>query len=191
VSTSRPEGDAGRTPPRTPPRAPPRAPGNAFLLAQLGAYAAARFAQRLEQLDLVPAQAGLLRLIAWGPGQSQQSIARTLGTPPSRLVLLIDGLEERGLVERRRNPDDRRNHALYLTDEGSRFMAQLGKVGAAHEDEICDGLNGAERAQLNGLLSRLAAEHGLATGVHPGYRDDLSITYSGVPTIMVTQGPGR
>jgi DNA-binding MarR family transcriptional regulator len=163
VSTNRPESEAGHP--------PPRAPGNAFLLAQLGAHAAARFAERIAELELTPAQAGLLRLIAWDPGQSQQSIARRLGTPPSRLVLLVDGLEDRGLVERRRNPDDRRNHALYLTGEGTRFMTRLGKAGAAHEDEICDGLNGAERAQLNDLLSRLAAEHGLVTGVHPGYRD--------------------
>jgi len=61
-------------------------------------------AMRIKALDLTPAQAGLLRLIAWQPGQSQQEVARTLGTPPSRLVLLVDRLEERGLIERRRNP---------------------------------------------------------------------------------------
>lgn len=162
-----PAGGRRRAGPR---RRPPRAPGNAFLLAQLGAHAAARFAGRIAELDLAPAQAGLLRLIAWQPGQSQRSIARTLGTPPSRLVLLVDGLEGRGLVERRRNPDDRRNHALYLTQEGTQFMAKLGKLGAAHENEICEGLSKAERAQLNSLLSRLAAGHGLTAGVHPGYR---------------------
>jgi DNA-binding MarR family transcriptional regulator len=147
-----------------------RPTGNAFLLAQLGAHAAARFAQRITELDLTPAQAGLLRLIAWDPGQSQQAIARKLGTPASRLVLLVDGLEERGLIERRRNPGDRRHHALYLTDHGARFMKKLGQTGAAHEDDICAGLDTAERALLHDLLSRLAAQQGLAAGVHPGYR---------------------
>jgi DNA-binding MarR family transcriptional regulator len=150
---------------------PPRRPGNAFLLAQLGAHAAGRFAGRLKALDLTPAQAGLLRLIAWQPGRSQQDIARTLGTPPSRLVLLLDSLEERGLIERRRNPDDRRHHALYLTSAGTGFMKELASVGAAHEDDICAGLGTDERAQLSELLERIAAGQGLTTGVHPGYRD--------------------
>jgi DNA-binding MarR family transcriptional regulator len=149
---------------------PPRRPGNAFLLAQLGAHAAARFAERIKALDLTPAQAGLLRLIAWQPGQSQQEIARTLGTPPSRLVLLVDRLEERGLIERRRNPDDRRHHALYLTGAGTGFMNRLADVGAAHEDDICAGLDAGERAQLGELLGRIAARQGLTAGVHPGYR---------------------
>jgi DNA-binding MarR family transcriptional regulator len=140
------------------------------LLAQVGAHAAARFAERISALDLTPAQAGLLRLIAWEPGQSQQAVAGKLGTPPSRLVLLVDGLEERGLVERRRNPDDRRHHALYLTQAGTEFMAQLGTVGAAHEEEICAGLDTDERTQLRELLERLAVRHGLAPGIHPGYR---------------------
>jgi DNA-binding MarR family transcriptional regulator len=151
--------------------------GNAFLLAQLGAEAAARFARRIASLDLTPAQAGLLRLIAWQPGQSQQALASQLGTPPSRLVLLLDELEERGLTERRRNPSDRRHHALYLTGDGTRLMARLGQIGAAHEDDICAPLNAAERAQLHGLLTRIAGHHGLTAGVHPGYRDsDRALT---------------
>jgi DNA-binding MarR family transcriptional regulator len=145
--------------------------GNAFLLAQLGAEAAARWAQRITPLGLTPAQTGLLRLIARQPGQSQQALASQLGTPPSRLVLLLDDLEERGLTERRRNPSDRRHHALYLTDDGTRLMAQLGRIGAAHEDDICAPLSAAERAQLHGLLTRIAGHHELTPGVHPGYRD--------------------
>jgi DNA-binding MarR family transcriptional regulator len=144
--------------------------GSAFLLAQLGAHAAARFAGRIAGLDLTPAQAGLLRLIAWEPGQSQQAFARQLGTPASRLVLLVDDLEGRGLIERRRNPDDRRHYALCLTAEGSQFMKELGQVGSAHEDDICAALDLAERQELNRLLRRIASQQGLTPGVHPGYR---------------------
>jgi DNA-binding MarR family transcriptional regulator len=136
----------------------------------LGAHAANRFTERIKALDLTPAQAGVLRLIAWQPGQSQQTIAHTLGTPPSRLVLLIDSLEERTLVERRQNPEDRRHHALFLTDSGADFMGLLATVGTAHEDDICAGLDSDERAQLHRLLERLAARQGLTRGVHPGYR---------------------
>jgi DNA-binding MarR family transcriptional regulator len=149
---------------------PGRGPGNSFLLAQLGAHAAARFAQRISELSLTPAQAGLLRLVAWEPGQSQQAIARQLGTPPSRLVLLVDGLQERGLVERRRNPGDRRHHALYLTEDGRRFMTELSRIGGMHEAELMTGLSEQEQTVLHDLLARLAETQGLATGVHPGYR---------------------
>jgi DNA-binding MarR family transcriptional regulator len=149
---------------------PGRGPGNAFLLAQLGAHAAGRFAQRITELSLTPAQAGLLRLVAWAPGQSQQAIARQLGTPPSRLVLLVDGLQERGLIERRRNPGDRRHYALYLTRDGTRFMAELGRIGGAHEADLMTGLSAQEQSVLHNLLARLAETQGLTTGVHPGYR---------------------
>lgn len=148
-----------------------RRTGNSFLLAQIGAHAAAGFARRIADLDLTPAQAGLLRLVAWQPGQSQQLLARQLRTPPSRLVLLVDHLEGRGLIERRRNPDDRRHHALYLTDAGGQFIkTKLGPIGTAHEDDICAALTPAEREQLGGLLRRIADQQGLTPGVHPGYQ---------------------
>ena len=151
-------------------RTRPPGPGNAFLLAQLGAHAAEQFARRVTELSLTPAQAGLLRLVARGPGQSQQAIARQLGTPPSRLVLLVDGLQERGLLERRRNPADRRHYALYLTEGGTRFMAELGRIGGAHEADLMTGLSEQEQGVLHDLLTRLAASQGLVAGVHPGYR---------------------
>jgi hypothetical protein len=78
VATKKNDGPDG---PETPAGAiPPRRTGSAFLLAQLGAHGAAQFAQRISELDLTPPQAGLLRLIAWNPGQSQQAIAGKLGT---------------------------------------------------------------------------------------------------------------
>jgi DNA-binding MarR family transcriptional regulator len=82
-----------------------------------------------------PPLSGLLRLVATQPGQSQQELAGQLRTPPSRLVLLVDQLEERGLIERRRNPDDRRHYALFLTAEGGQFLRiaeQQGLIPGVH-----------------------------------------------------------
>ncbi|WP_245617458.1 MarR family winged helix-turn-helix transcriptional regulator [Amycolatopsis taiwanensis] len=143
---------------------------NAFLLAQLGAHAAQRFAERIVKLDLTPPQAGLLRIVAAQPGQSQQMIAGQLGTPASRVVALVDGLQERGLVERRRNPEDRRNYALHLTGKGRQLLRRLGRLARQHDEAICAGLTEGEREQLHGLLARLAAAQGLPARVHPGYR---------------------
>jgi DNA-binding MarR family transcriptional regulator len=150
----------------------------AFLVAQLGAYAAERFGERAAALDFTRPQAGLLRLISREPGLSQQAVARRLGTPPSRLVALVDGLEERGLIERRRNPGDRRNYALHPTAAGQQAMAALGQVSLEHEQAISAPLTQAERAQLSKLLGKLAAAHGLVPGIHPGYRN-LSASESG------------
>lgn len=149
----------------------PSGPGAAFLLAQLGSYAAAQFTERVAELDLVPAQTGLLRAVAARPGQSQQALAQLLGTPPSRLVALVDALEERGILERRRNPDDRRLHALHLTEAGHQLLARIGEAARAHNDAICRALDPTERDHLRSLLARIAHDHALTPGVHPGYRN--------------------
>jgi len=110
-------------------------------------------------------QAGLLRLISREPGQSQQAVARRLGTPPSRLVALVDGLEQRGLIETAPQPGDRRNYALHLTAAGEQAMTDLSQVSLEHEQAIAAPLTPAERAQLSKLLGKLAAAHGLVPGV--------------------------
>ncbi|WAP58451.1 MarR family winged helix-turn-helix transcriptional regulator [Streptomyces sp. S465] len=151
-----------------PPGPPPT--GAAFLLAQLGAHAAKLFAERLVELDLTPPQGGLLRLLAGSPGRSQRELADDLGMPPSRFVAFADELERRGLIERRKNPVDRRLYAVHLTDEGGKVLAELRKVGAEHERRMTEGLSEEEREQLTGLLRRLADRQGLSPGVHPGFR---------------------
>ncbi len=142
----------------------------AFLLAQLGAYAAEQFGERAGALDLSRPESGLLRLIGRSPGQSQRAIAAQLGTPPSRLVALVDGLEDRGLVERRRSATDRRNHELHLTGEGSATLSLLGQVAAEHEAAMTEGLTSKQKADLESMLRQLADRHGLTPGIHPGYQ---------------------
>jgi DNA-binding MarR family transcriptional regulator len=83
---------------------------------------------------------------------------------------LIDELEDRGLVARDRDPEDRRNYAISLTDEGQRALAELAHVARRHELAITAALDEGERAQLLALLRRLAEEQNLTPAVHPGYR---------------------
>ncbi len=150
------------------PRVPPA--GCAFLLTQLGTHVASAFAERIARLDLTPPQTGLMRVVASEPGRSQQALAQQLGTPPTRLVALVDGLEERGLLERRRNPQDRRLHAVHLGPAGEELMAGIRNVAREHEDAVLAPLDDDERARLRELLGKLADAHGLTPGVHPGYR---------------------
>jgi DNA-binding MarR family transcriptional regulator len=152
----------------TPRPAPQPASSVAFLLVQLGFYVAQAFGERLKPLGLEQRQAGMLVRLAGSDGRSQQAIAELMGINPTRMVFLTDELEKLGLVERRRNPADRRSHALYLTEAGTAMLARVQEVTRAHEDAITAGLNGAEREQLTALLLRLAREQGLSGHALPG-----------------------
>jgi len=142
----------------------------AFLLAQLGAHAAAQFAERLTALDLAPADAGILRLLRVASGLSQQELAGKLRIHPSRLVAILDNLEKRGYLDRRPNPDDRRLYSLHLTKSGEEVLGRIGKVAREHQDALLAALTHEERAALGSLLLKVADQQGLARGVHPGYR---------------------
>jgi DNA-binding MarR family transcriptional regulator len=142
--------------------------GVAFLLAQLGAHATERITDRLAAIGLTPAHIGLVRAIAVMPGISQQALAEQVGVHPSRIVALLDDLEQRGFVERRRNPDDRRVHALYPGNRAK--LRQIADIAAAHEYDITAALSAADRQALHDLLVRIATQQGLTPGIHPGYR---------------------
>lgn len=146
----------------------PEVIGTGFLLSALGAHSAMSFARRLAHLDLAPPHVGLLRGIAMAPGRSQQAVAEEFGMPPSRLVAFIDDLEYAGLVERRRDPRDRRAHNLFLTPKGEKAMHQVADVGRESEQALLKSLEPKERLQLHQLLERLMADHEIT--VHPGYR---------------------
>jgi len=149
----------------------PRGAGSlAFLLAQVGAHAASRFAERLAPLGLAPQHAGILRMLGSSAGLSQRELAGRLGILPSRLVALMDELEEKGFVERKDDPGDRRSYALQLTDRGRATLDEIGRVAREHGDAICAALSEVERDELAKLLRRMAEEQGLTPGVHPGYR---------------------
>jgi DNA-binding MarR family transcriptional regulator len=141
----------------------------AFLLAQIGAHAAAKFAERLAPLGLAPQHAGALRLIASSDGLSQRQLGEMLGALPSRVVALVDDLERRGLVERQDDPGDRRSYALRLTDKGQQAFRAIRRIAREHEEAICAGLNVQEREQLKTLLERVSDQQGLTPGVHPGF----------------------
>jgi DNA-binding MarR family transcriptional regulator len=145
-------------------------PSAAWLLAQVGAHAAAQFARRLSALGLEPPHAGILRIVSSSGGISQQALANRLDIFPSRLVALVDDLEGRGLLERRSNAEDRRTYALQLTDKGRKTLESIGRVTREHDEALCAALTAAERERLAALLLRIAEQQGLKPGVHPGFR---------------------
>jgi DNA-binding MarR family transcriptional regulator len=144
-------------------------PGAAFLLAQVGAHAAAKFAERLAGLNLVPAHAGIFRILSSTPAISQQALAAAVGTVPSRLVGLIDDLESQGLVERRPHETDRRSYALHLTEKGKSTLESISRIARDHRQDLLTALSEEEQRELTVLLQRVAEQQGLIKGVHPGF----------------------
>jgi DNA-binding MarR family transcriptional regulator len=140
----------------------------AYLLVQLGLHLARQFGERLAPLGLEPRHAGMLTRLAAHQGLSQQALGELIGLNPTRMVFLVDELEQRGLVERRRNTADRRSYALHLTPQGRDTLQQIQAAGSRHQDEIGASLTQAERIQLASLLRRLATEQGITADNLPG-----------------------
>jgi DNA-binding MarR family transcriptional regulator len=144
------------------------APSAAYLLVTLGFHAARELERRLQPLGIEPRHFGLLRSIAATEGQSQQLLGDMLGIPKSRIVWLVDDLEQLGLVERRRNPSDRRANALFLTAKGQDILETSTSVAASHEEALLASLDEDQRRQLTALLSIVAAEQGVLDSPLPG-----------------------
>jgi DNA-binding MarR family transcriptional regulator len=139
----------------------------AFLLSQVGIFASRRFAERIAAVDLHPALFRVLNLVDAAEGQSQQAIGKAVEVPASRMVAFVDELEQRGLVERRPHPEDRRIRALYLTRKGRTLLNRGRKIAAEHEEELTRGLTAADRKRLTELLQKVVERQAIGNGVHP------------------------
>jgi DNA-binding MarR family transcriptional regulator len=127
-----------------------------FLLARLGTTLKAEMMEEFERAGFSGYHYSILALLDEGARETQSAIADALHYDPSQLVALLDGLEERGLVERKRDPDDRRRHLVTLTPAGQLQLAAFRKLVRRLEDEFLDALDAEERAALRDLLLKVA-----------------------------------
>jgi DNA-binding MarR family transcriptional regulator len=132
---------------------------SAFLLARLGYTFKARAIAEVEQAGFSLYDYSVLALLTAGPCATQATIAGMLELDRSQLVGLLDSLEQRGLVERRRDPNDRRRHTVSLTDEGTRQLEQIRAIMSELAADYLEPLNEQERATLHELLLRVASHH--------------------------------
>jgi MarR family transcriptional regulator, lower aerobic nicotinate degradation pathway regulator len=130
-----------------------------FLLKRLGFSAKQRSMDEYEQTGLGPYHHAILTVLDEGVPETQAAIADSLGYDRGTLVGLLDELEEQGLVERKRDPDDRRRHVVRLTAEGQRTLAKLRALAKRVEDEFLAPLDAEQRAALHALLLVLAERH--------------------------------
>ncbi len=117
------------------------------------------FTAKLGTYGISAPQFGTLLLIESNPGVSQSSVAEALRFDRSTLVQIIDRLEHRDLVIREVSANDRRSHALKLTDHGATLLAGLKTLALEHENEMTRGLEDGERDTLIRLLERIHSPH--------------------------------
>ena len=130
-----------------------------FLLKRLGFAAKERSLAAYQETGLHPYHHAVMLVLDEGTRETQGAIADALGYDRGQLVGLLDELEERDLVERRRDPNDRRRHLVQLTPEGTRALKRLRSLAGEIEDGFLAPLDDAERAELHRLLLRLAEKH--------------------------------
>jgi MarR family transcriptional repressor of mepA len=103
-------------------------------------------------------QAFVLGHLDQNPGAIQRDIAQMSRTSPASVSSLLQGLERRGLVERRTEVGDERSKRVYATPSGLELIAGLETAMAAADETILAPLDQAERAALHAILTKITLE---------------------------------
>ncbi len=130
-----------------------------FLVKRLGMISKEKTVSAFEDAGAVPFAYGVLAVVAQGSCATQGTIADALRYDRSYLVGLLDELEGNGLIERRRDLNDRRRHLVSLTKAGEQELVRLRTLVGDVDAELLAPLTAAERKTLHGLLVKLAAAH--------------------------------
>jgi len=110
----------------------------------------------LAPLGLRPRHMVALTVLRDGGGSTQQALAATLEMDGTNIVGLLNDLEAKNLIERRRSPEDRRRHTVELTEAGATQLSDVEFALLSAEDEVLGALSETQRATLYNLLHQAA-----------------------------------
>jgi len=121
------------------------------------AYVAVRrhFESAMDRLDLTQKQTGVLWLIEANGGVSQIALANDLGMDRASMMAIVDRLEERGLIVRKRSAEDGRRQELYVTPKGRKVLSQAKSAIHSHEKWIANRFSAKDLNTLTSALKRL------------------------------------
>jgi MarR family transcriptional regulator, transcriptional regulator for hemolysin len=126
-----------------------------YLLADSARLLRRAFDGRVRALGMTSPPARLLLILHVTEGENQGFYADRLEVEPISLTRMIDRMEESGLIERRRDPADRRAWRLHLTDKSMQVIDQVRASLAGLEDEMLAGLDPAQRESLGIMLEAI------------------------------------
>jgi DNA-binding MarR family transcriptional regulator len=129
----------------------------ALLIHKLGNEVMVRADEPLRAMGLTGRQYVALAVLDADAPSSQAELAALLGLLPAQVVPVLDELEEAGLAERRRSPEDRRRFVVRLTSKGRRLLARGDALAASIEDDLLGHLDVQARARLHDALRQALA----------------------------------
>jgi DNA-binding MarR family transcriptional regulator len=129
----------------------------AFLLARVGSAIKVAAIDAFEREGFSLYQYSVLAVLGEGSRETQATIADTLKLDRGQLVGVLDGLEESGLIERRRDQADRRRHMVSLTPAGKKTLVKMRTIVARIEGSFLGPLDAEARAALHDALLSVAA----------------------------------
>lgn len=129
----------------------------AFLIHDVAKRLRLEFGRRVAQFELMPSQARCLAFLASRPGASLKTLAAALEVQSMSVLRVVDELEERKLLRRETDPDDRRALKLFLTKPGEAKVERIWSVLDDIANEACADMSAAERRDLTRALTRLSS----------------------------------
>ncbi len=112
------------------------------------------FSAMLEKTDLKPGWYSILTILSRHEALTPSELSKVCGRDRSTLTSTLKGLAIRGLIERRRNPDDQRSYSVCLTDEGFRMQSRLHAIAQEHDRRL-DEIVGKDKDALLAILTRI------------------------------------
>jgi len=130
-----------------------------FLLRRAHQISSALFIEETAELGVTTAQFGMLTVLAACAPLDQIGAAKLLRLDRSTTGVVVRNLEERRLIERVLDPEDRRRRVLRITEQGRELLAQLNRLGDASQRRGLSVLDAEEAATLVGLLAKFVQAH--------------------------------
>ncbi|MCU0926449.1 MAG: MarR family transcriptional regulator [Hydrogenophaga sp.] len=113
------------------------------------------FLQRMAPFGLRPVDFSVLTLIAHNPGITSRQLCAALDILPPNLVGMIKSLDQRGLIERRAHPTDRRAQGLHLSPAGRKLQKAAQTTATQLESDVASRLSADELDNLKSLLRKV------------------------------------
>ncbi len=118
------------------------------------------FDDAIAELGVTRSQWTVIAVVSSSPGANQRLIAETLEISEAAAGRLVDRLITEGMVERKRHADDRRAHAIYLTQKGEELTGTLAEVATISEETTFAGITVSQLEQMSALLDAISANLG-------------------------------
>lgn len=111
--------------------------------------------ERVKESGLTIGQPKVLDYLKDHDGSSQKDIARACFIEAGSLTTILNGMEEKGLIERRTLNGNRRSYHIFMTDEGKKKQQMIDEAFAAIEEKAVSDISDEEYSQFMSVYQKL------------------------------------